>query len=179
MKNNRAIYLTFMAIVTYFSINQGYGQNKHIKVKRNELYLKIAYLDSCVFATAYTCNSALNQKYFTENLEFYHDKAGLLYNSRQAFLKSNENKFCGEQNGFKLRRELVSGSMTVYPLSDYGAVQTGVHRFYQTSNGEKEKLVEIGKFTMIWVFKNNEWQISRVISYDHKELKEPTLKKKK
>lgn len=135
-----------------------------------DLYTTIANLDSSLFATAYTCNTAKNMEFFTEDLEFYHDKMGLI-ESRKTFLDRSEKKFCGPQNGFKLRRALVTGSMKVYPLNDYGAIQTGEHQFYQTSNGEKEKLVEVGKFTHIWQKKDGAWRISRVISYDHREIK--------
>ena len=167
--NNTKFLIIIIFILIYFDSSVNCQPN--LPLKEIDLYNKIAYLDSSLFATAYTCNTLKNSTFFTEDLEFYHDKSGLLADSRKAFLESMEKRFCGEQNGFKLRRELVPGTMKVYPLKDYGAVQTGEHRFYQTSKGQKEKLVETGKFTQIWISNDNMWKISRVISYDHQEIK--------
>lgn len=67
--------------------------------------------------------------------------------------------------GYHLRRELVEGSMEVRAINNYGAVQTGEHRFYLTQKGRPETLDGIGKFVMIWRRTGDEWRISRVISY--------------
>jgi hypothetical protein len=79
---------------------------------------------------------------------------------------------CAEQdkNGI-LRRELAKGSLEVYPISNYGAVEIGVHNFYRTLTGQKEKLTAVAKFMNIWEEKNGHWKISRIISYAHEELK--------
>lgn len=76
------------------------------------------------------------------------------------------NNLCKSE--YRVRRELVAGSLEVYPINNYGAVEIGVHRFYETGKGQKEKLVGIAKFVHIWQKKDGEWKISRVISYDHK-----------
>ena len=69
------------------------------------------------------------------------------------------------------RRELVKGSLEVYPISNYGAVEIGVHNFYRTLTGQKEKLTTVAKFMNIWQEKNGHWKISRIISYVHEEMK--------
>ena len=129
-----------------------------------KLYSELATLDSVVFANVYTCNSAKNQTFFTDDIEFYHDKGGLT-KSKKTLVDELRNNFCGEGKT-KLRRELVKGSMQVYPISNYGAVQLGDHRFYVTQNG-KEVLSGVAKFIHIWKYENGEWRISRVFSYDH------------
>ena len=129
-----------------------------------KLYSELATLDSVVFANVYTCNSAKNQTFFTDDIEFYHDK-GSLTKSKKTLVDELRNNFCGEGKT-KLRRELVKGSMQVYPISNYGAVQLGDHRFYVTQNG-KEVLSGVAKFIHIWKYENGEWRISRVFSYDH------------
>jgi len=129
-----------------------------------KLYSELATLDSVVFANVYTCNSAKNETFFTDDIEFYHDKGGLT-KSKKTLVDELRNNFCGEGKT-KLRRELVKGSMEVYPISDYGAVQLGDHRFYVTVNG-KEVLSGVAKFIHVWKYDNGEWRISRVFSYDH------------
>ncbi len=62
-----------------------------------------------------------------DGLEFYHDKTGLTV-GKQPFLDAIKNNICG-----KVQRTIVPGSLEVYPLKDYGAVEIGVHRFHNPS----------------------------------------------
>ena len=66
---------------------------------------------------------------------------------------------------FKLTRQLVHGTLEVHPLKDYGAIEIGTHQFRHIENGKEE--VGTFKFLMIWQKKDNQWRISRVVSYDH------------
>ena len=128
------------------------------------LYTELAQMDSLVFANVYTCNSEKNETFFTDDIEFYHDKGGLT-RSRKTLVEELRNNFCGEGKT-KLRRELIKGSMQVFPIKNYGAVQLGDHRFYVTENG-KEVLSGVAKFIHVWKYENGKWRISRVFSYDH------------
>ncbi len=69
----------------------------------------------------------------------------------------------------KLRRELVSGSLEVYPIKDFGAVEIGIHRFYSTEKGQKEQLSSEAKFIHLWHKMDGKWKISRIISFGHQE----------
>ncbi len=64
-----------------------------------------------------------------------------------------------------LRREIIKGSLEVYPIKDYGAVQIGIHRFCHLENGRQD--CGNFKFVHIWKKTGNEWKLARVISYDH------------
>jgi hypothetical protein len=145
--------------------------------KSKDLYNKLAELDSSLFATVYTCNPEKAAGFFTEDFEFYHDKGGLT-KSRKTFIEQLKKNFCNEANP-KLRRELVKGSLKVFPINNYGAVQIGEHLFYVTENGQQEKLDGEAKFAHLWKLENGEWRISRVLSFDHKEAgsKAPTVTK--
>ena len=70
-----------------------------------------------------------------------------------------------DKNENKLTRKLVKGSLEVHPIKDYGAIEIGVHEFRHVENGKEE--IGTFKFLMIWHKKDNQWKISRVISYDH------------
>lgn len=132
-----------------------------------ELYNTLAQLDSALFSTVYMCNPGKNVSFFTEDLEFYHDKGGLT-RSRKAFMDGLEKNFCGGQNQ-KLRRELVKGTLQAFPINNYGAVQMGEHVFYVTEKGQPEKLTGQAKFVHLWKLQNGEWKISRVLSFEHRE----------
>jgi hypothetical protein len=121
-------------------------------------------LDSAFFDAFNKRNISVLQTFLSEDLEFYHDLGGVTnYNQNiEAFKKT----FAGDR---KLRRELVKGSMEVQPIKDFGAVQTGVHRFYVTEKGEKEKLSSEAKFVNLWQNRNQVWKITEIISYGHRE----------
>ncbi len=68
-----------------------------------------------------------------------------------------------------MQRTLVPGSMEVYPLNGYGAVELGVHRFHHPGHPEN---VGEAKFVTLWQNKNGVWKVTRAISYDH----EPVMK---
>ena len=143
---------------------------------------ELTAMDSTVFANVYTCNAAKNQTFFTDDIEFYHDKGGVT-KTRKTLVDQLTNNFCGEGKT-KLRRELIPGSMHVYPINNYGAVQLGDHRFYIKENARqraagkapgdaqpdrqgKEVLSGVAKFIHVWKYENGEWKISRVFSFDH------------
>lgn len=126
----------------------------------DELYRKITTLDSIVFTAFNRCDLKTFNSMFTEDLEFYHDKGGLTdYIHTIDALEGN----CERKPG--LKRTLVPGSMEVYPIGDYGAVQIASHRFCHVENGREH----CGTFKFVHVWKNDKdtWRISRVISYDH------------
>ena len=130
-----------------------------------ELYDSIAYLDSIFFNAFNTKNPDKLKALLSDNLEFYHDLGGVTnYNQNMdAFKKTFESER-------RVRRELVKGTLEVYPIKDYGAVETGTHRFYATEIGQQEKLSSEAKFVQVWQKKDGVWKITRIISYGHQEF---------
>jgi hypothetical protein len=100
---------------------------------------------------------------FDSSLEFYHDQGGVT-NFEQT--KINFGDFFERNKTTGLRRDIVPGSMEVYPIKDYGAIETGLHRFCHDENGKQD--CGIFKFLHIWKKKDGQWKITRVASYDHK-----------
>ena len=131
----------------------------------DELFRTIASLDSALFASASydRCDLETFQAFFAGDVEFYHDQSGLTVGS-QAVTEQVKQNICG-----KVRRELVAGTLQVFPMRGYGAVETGVHRFYQPKVGEEAS--GEAKFVHLWQHKDGAWKITRVISYDHVGLR--------
>jgi ketosteroid isomerase-like protein len=125
-----------------------------------ELYNEIARMDSVLFEAFNTQNLDKLKTLFTDDLEFYHDTGGVALYSQT--IKDFKKMF--EQN-LKIRRELVKGSLEIYPIKNYGAIQTGQHRFCHIENGKDE--CGTFKFVHVWQKRGGEWKISRVISYNH------------
>jgi len=57
---------------------------------------------------------------------------------------------------------LVEGSIEVYPIKDYGAIEIGYHKFY--NNQEPNAKPNASKFIMVWKNEEEKWFISKVIS---------------
>jgi len=126
----------------------------------NTLYYQIAHMDSILFNAFNSRDIETFKNLFTTDLEFYHDKGGLTgYEYTIQSLKNTAAKNDG------LRRDLLPGSLEVYPIKDYGAIQIGTHRFCHIENGKQD--CGTFKFVHIWKKIGDEWKITRVVSYDH------------
>jgi len=127
-----------------------------------EIYNEIARMDSVMF-DAFNAHDLEKLKVtFSETLEFYHDKGGLAgyeqtMNNFKSLFENNKNT--------GLRRDIVKGSLEVYPIKDYGAVEICLHRFCHVENGKND--CSVFKNIMIWQNRNGTWKVTRVISYDH------------
>lgn len=140
----------------------GARQGKDAKAP-GELYDRVAALDAALFDAYNRCDIDKVGTFFTEDLEFYHEKGGLTL-TRDATLATMRKNLC-PGGGYRLRRELVAGSMEVRPIGDYGAVQTGEHRFHLTQKGQPEKPDGVCKFVMLWRKADDGLRVARVISY--------------
>lgn len=136
-----------------------YQLTKHYKPDDQQLYETIVKLDSMFFEAYNTCNTNLDKyaSYFSENIEFFHDKAGLMTSKEDIILATKKN-ICG-----KVTRELVKGSIEVYPIKDFGAVEIGLHKF-RNNQESIETPLKVGRFLIIWENKNKEWKIRKVVS---------------
>jgi hypothetical protein len=126
-----------------------------------ELTRAVTALDKQLFDAYNTCNIEKLGTLVVDDLEFYHDKTGLTV-GKKPFLDAIKMNICG-----KVTRELVPGSLEVYPLHGYGAVEIGVHRFHHPGDSD----VGEAKFVTLWQYKNGAWKVTRVISYDHGAMK--------
>jgi len=124
---------------------------------QEELTRAITALDKQLFDAYNTCNIEKLGTLVADDLEFYHDKTGLMV-GKQPFLDAIKKNICG-----KVTRELVAGTLEVYPLHGYGAVEIGVHRFHHPGDSD----VGEAKFVTLWQYKDGAWKITRAISYDH------------
>src|SRR5690606_24421817 len=98
--------------LTYL-INLNYCMHLTSTYSRN-LYQEIAHLDQIVFEAYNNCNLYVFKTFFAEDLEFYHDKSGLI-SSREKMLNALETAVFGNRE-CKTRRELIKDSLEVYPL---------------------------------------------------------------
>ena len=126
----------------------------------DQLIETIAQMDTAVFDAFNAHNVDRLMSFFTDDLEFYHDTGGLT-----GYQQTTDNFRKLFTNVPDIHRDLVPGSLEVYPIKDYGAIELGVHRFTHTENGKKE--TGSFKFLHVWRKAGDSWKIARVISYGH------------
>ena len=142
------------------AINFATAQEKKVAPTPPGLFIEIARMDSALFDAFNSKNLLKFQSLFSKDLEWFQDNGGLL---RYKTVFANFVTMFKQQPD--LKRELVPGSLEVHPVKDYGAIQTGMHRFRHFENGKEE--AGTFKFLMIWRKKDGLWKITRVVSYDH------------
>ncbi len=142
-----------------FSIIWNNGKAQDVK-STDSLYRKIAHMDSVLFNAFNNRDMDKFKTLFTDDLEFYHDKGGLT--DYTYTIESFKNTITRNDG---LRRDLVKGSLEVYPIKDYGAIEIGAHTFCHLENGKQD--CGTFKFVHVWKKIGTDWKIARVISYDH------------
>ncbi|MDR7333310.1 nuclear transport factor 2 family protein [Roseateles asaccharophilus] len=122
------------------------------------LHDELARMDAALFEAAFvTCDAARFRAIFTDDAEFYHDKTGASFGEAVKVMKS-----CPRDNG--VTRTLVPGSLEVYPMQGYGAVQIGRHVFAKKGEPGSEE----AKFVHLWKREATGWRLARVLSFDHR-----------
>ncbi|MCJ8209773.1 nuclear transport factor 2 family protein [Mucilaginibacter sp. RS28] len=149
----------FLVLFLYVQVN---AQSYTFKPKDPQLYQTIARMDSLMFDAFNRRDLRALQDFFANNVEFYNDGGGLT--TYEQTMRNFKTLF--ESNTTSgLHRELVPGSLEVYPMPGFGAIEVGIHRFIHTENGKEE--VGVQKFIHVWQLSNGKWQATRVISLGH------------
>jgi hypothetical protein len=126
--------------------------------RSSALYEELARMDQTLFEVAFVhCDAARFQALFTDDAEFYHDRTGASFGAAARTLKS-----CPREQG--VTRTLVPGSLEVYPMQGYGAIQKGRHLFARAG----EPGAEAAQFVHLWKREGSGWKLARVLSYDHR-----------
>jgi ketosteroid isomerase-like protein len=121
-----------------------------------ELQKQIEKMDSTYFNAYNTCDMKTQADIYSEDLEFFHDKGGLS-TSKKDLLASLEKNICN-----KVTRALIKGSIEVYPIKNYGAIEIGYHKFFNKLEPNAKSTPS--KFIIVWKNTNNSWKITKVIS---------------
>ena len=121
----------------------------------------ISELDRQLFEAYNHCDLKKFDSLLDENVEFYHDQGGVTL-GHAALTESIKNNICTGDT----QRVLVPGTLKIYYMKGYGAIEMGVHRFQhpktEAVNGTGE-----GSFVHLWRYKDGAWKVTRVLSYDH------------
>lgn len=127
------------------------------------LFTRIKALDAALFDAFNRCSDPeqlqRHASFFTPDVEFYHDEGGVTW-TRDDMIANTRNHACGNY-----RRELVPGTLEVYPIKGFGAIAKGVHRFCAMDTGQCDGIAD---FVLIWREQDGQWQITRALSFGHR-----------
>jgi ketosteroid isomerase-like protein len=151
---NLSIFFSMSAFVIL--ILTGFNTKPSDDTTPKSLYDTIAAMDARWEDAYNNCKLDVMEEIISEDLEFYHDQGGLL-TSKQKLNEALKNNICG-----KVTRELKKGSLEVYSINGYGAVEMGMHAFHNSK--EPSSQPHYAKFVHIWKRDNGTWKITRVIS---------------
>jgi hypothetical protein len=131
----------------------------------DHLFGTISKLDTEFFDAFNNCSSPDQLKkhasYLNPNVEFYHDKGGVTW-TRQDYIEKTHKNVCGN-----FRRVLTAGSLQVFPIEGYGAIEEGHHTFCGIKSGQ---CFGEAKFLIVWHQSSDGWEITRIFSYGHQAI---------
>lgn len=151
--------ITVASIVLLIALTANSQQPYTYKPDDQKLHDTIVKLDSIFFSLYNNCATQLQAyaDFYKDSVEFYHDLGGLS-TSKKDVVEGTKKYICG-----KVTREVVKGSIEVYAIKDYGAVEMGLHLFH--NNQEKQDgPPKVSKFIIFWQRSSKGWHIAKVVS---------------
>lgn len=134
---------------------------------------QIAARDSEFFRLFFEgCDPARVRTMMADDIEMYHDKGGFVWRGAEAAV-ADYSKSCAERKkpgAWRSRRELVRASLRVDPVPGYGAIEDGVHLFYERKGDGPERLAGHARFTQLWrLDPDGAWRLARIFSFAHEK----------
>ena len=160
MKNSIKLLTLLFLIISFISCKTGpekkLTQEREYTPIDKKIFEEIKAMDKVFFDAYNNCDLEKQALIYSDNIEFFHDKGGLM-TSKKEIIEGTKRNICG-----KVTRELIDGSLEVYPINNYGAVQIGYHKFYNNQEPNTESIPS--KFITMWHNDNGDWKMAKVIS---------------
>ncbi|WP_299136339.1 nuclear transport factor 2 family protein [uncultured Tenacibaculum sp.] len=151
----KLLTLLYTLFISWFMGAQTHEIPKY-KPSNIDLHNQIVKMDAAYFTAYNKCDIKKQSDILSEKIEFFHDKGGLS-TSKKEILESIKKNICN-----KVTRNLIEGSIEVYPIKDYGAIEIGYHKFFNKK--EPNAKSPPSKFVAVWKKENNKWIMTKVIS---------------
>lgn len=129
--------------------------------------------DSLLWAALGRCDIGEMKKYYSSDVEFYHDKNGII-SGADVLAAYFMNGPCSNADSLTPRSFIAPESYKIYLMQEkgetYGAVVTGGHLLYAGEKGIKERPVGSAKFTSLWLLDGGAWKVKRILTYDYQAV---------
>lgn len=118
------------------------------------------------------CDPARVRTMIADDIEMYHDKGGFVWRGADGVVAEYA-RACEERrkpDAWRSRRELVRESLRVDPVPGHGAIEDGVHLFYERKGDGPERLAGRARFTQLWTLgADGGWRLARILSFAHEK----------
>ncbi|CAM1372748.1 nuclear transport factor 2 family protein [Tenacibaculum xiamenense] len=151
----KLLMLLYALLVSWFTNGQVH-EIPQFQPKNQQLFEEISKMDATFFDAYNNCDMETQAKILSDDIEFFHDNTGLS-TSKKDILNAIKNNICN-----KVTRTLIKGSIEVYPIHNYGAVEIGYHKFFNSQEPNAKSIPS--KFITIWKKSNDQWLITKVVS---------------
>lgn len=142
-------YMTLIAILFAGSLSAQLAAD-------SDLYRTILEQDRVYFEAYNNCDMETQAALLSDELEFYHDQGGLSQ-SKGEILSSIKTNICG-----KVTRELIPESVEIHAIKGFGAVEIGLHKFYNRE--EPDAVSKPSRFITLWKNEGEHWKMHRIVS---------------
>lgn len=156
----RLLFAAIIFVVQFEFASAKVGSGDELKNDTSQLCQTVFRLDSLLFEAFNSRDFEKFKSFFSTELEIYQDNTGL--RNFQESMDAFKGLFKGD---YILKRQLIKETLEVYPIKDFGAIETGQHTFCHDENGKTD--CGTFKFVHIWKNDNGNWKITRIITYDH------------
>ncbi len=144
----------------------GFDGDDWAAARGGSLFDSLSVADSLLFDAFFVrCDAEATIAMYTSDAEFYHDRTGLKVGSVAMDAFRNN---CPRDQG--VRRVIVPGSVRVFGITEYGAVQLGRHRFVRSDGQPATE----AKFIQLWQRTPAGWRATKTISIDHRLQPRPS-----
>ena len=130
----------------------------------DDLQSEMLTLDQAVFDSFNRCSEPgeldKHAAYFASDIEFYHDNGGVTWD-RDTMINNTKKNVCGN-----FYRKLLPETFSAFAVKDFGAITRGTHIF---CSHETQVCEGKADFNMVWKKLGDDWEITRVLSYGHRE----------
>lgn len=166
-KTFHAIVLALLTCLVAPAVLAQQSDNLSAEIQQAEESLYEAIFDRC--------DADALEPMLAPELEFYHDKGGLVAKSAAEFVRairtSCENQKLGRE--VRTRREAVPGTLQVHQMGNFGALAVGIHRFYHLPPDAEAVPTEHARYANLWRKEGNRWVLTKVFSYEHVDSSSP------
>ncbi len=162
-KLRRSIIAVLFALVNGESLAQAQAVPEGADgLRSGALFEELQRMDSILFDASFvSCDAAKANAIFADDVEFYHDKDG--YSSGEQVRENTRRLTASCPASHGITRTIIPGSLKVFPIEGYGALQVGVHRFDERGAATST----VAQFISLWHKQNGHWRLARVLSFDH------------
>jgi len=155
-----ALLFVASSAVGLLAIGRGGAVSRASQVDVAALTTEIQKQDAAFFGAFNAHELEAMMAFFAADLEFYHDKDGRLSFDQ---VKAGFQTMFSRNDG--IRRDLVPGTLRVYPVPNYGAIETGSHKFCHVERGKDD--CGAFQFVLVWQKQDGRWRVTRALSFDH------------